>query len=117
MYLHGFASVSLNNQFTFGDLRRFVEQLSNFGVADGTEVEYDRAGLYVMLVDTAEKRGKVTFIECAEHMADDPKYDILIETHDHDEPKPKHEYKPGWDWVRDLILPEGDKYGDERRPE
>lgn len=25
--------------------------------------------------------------------------------------------QPGWDWVRRLILPDGDRYGDQARPE
>ena len=116
MDFHGFASVSLHKQYTFGDLRRFVEYLAKHGVSDDAMVEYEREGIYVTLVDTAQKHGKVSFIECGEHI-DDVQYDILIETHSHEKPEPKIEYKPGWDWVRNLVLPETDKYSDEARPE
>lgn len=65
-----------------GDLRKLVKYLDKHGVPSETEIDSGYTGIFIDM-----KTSNAMWIECGEHMADDTTYDILLETHEHEENK------------------------------
>ncbi len=90
-----------------GELREFVKWMDDHKVADWRELDTDGGIIYLDLVDT--QRGDVgSMTECGDHVAPAVMFDVLLETHKHEEPKKDI---PKFDWVT------RDRYNDPGRPE
>lgn len=114
-------SFAVNN---LGELREAVRKIDDAGLPDEYDVDLEwsstegSAFLYVYPYHAVDGE----LIACGDC---DPVYgksDILALTHSHEEvitsDKPDTgDVKPGWDWIRHLVLPEGDRFADEARPE
>lgn len=103
--ISGFAMANADVR-TLGDLREFVKWLDRHDVPDCREVDAGEM-VFVTLHDSAEGDPTVEFIECGNHIPPDKKFDIILNTHTHDEV----EDIPRFDWVT------RDRYNDPGRPE
>lgn len=110
--LLGYASVKAKAE-TVNDLREFVGWLDKFKIDGDLEMDSYSGHLFVTIADSVDGN-EISMIECADHGADESTWDVLIETHKH---KKEPEVKPGWDWVRSIVLPDSARYADPTRPE
>lgn len=110
--LIGYASVRSRVE-TVDDLRAFVDWLDKFKIDGELEMDSYSGHLYVTLADSVDGN-EISMIECGDHGVGDSTWDVLIEMHKH---KKEPEVKPGWDWVRSLVLPDNERYADPTRPE
>lgn len=74
---------------TVDDIRRLVKTLDENKVRGDANVDWGSGHVYVGVAEDA----KVTWIECGDHLAGDEQWDLLIETHEHDEGEPA-----AYDW-------------------
>jgi hypothetical protein len=91
--LNGFATASMDVE-NVGDLRRFVEWCDRYKISDTAVVDAN-GPVYLELADST-LGAIVEMIQCGEHIPPDDGWDVLINTHKHDNV---------------------DRYGDEARPE
>lgn len=89
--IDGYAHLSMTVR-TVIDLRDLVKVLDKHCVADHVDVEFDRDKVFITLAE-----GEGEFIQCGDHVPPDDAYDVLLNTHRHDQPKP--ESIPRYDWM------------------
>lgn len=105
--MSGFVTAHMEAR-TVEDLRTLVGWLNKYSVPNDTGIDWDRGRVYVEL--TGENSVPAQWTECGNHIPPVSRYDILIDTHTHDdENAPKKPAK--FDW------PAWDRYNAEGRPE
>jgi hypothetical protein len=99
---------------TVEDLRTLLRFLDDNKVTDAAELDWGSEYVYVSVTEDA----KAEFIECGEHIPPDLKFDVILNTHQHQIPETyeealelRLEHPARFDW------PAIDKYGDLSRPE
>lgn len=119
MKITGSFSVSFKVN-SIGDLREALRMIDEAGLPDDYEVDLEWSSsdgsslLHVYPYHAIDGE----LIACGDCDPSDVKSDILIPTHKHKVAKPEtEEVKPGWDWIRRLVLPDEDRFADEARPE
>lgn len=75
---------------TVDDLRQLVKALDESKVRGDVEAVWGEEYVYINVVDTA----KATWIECGDHLPGHEQWDVLLETHHHDD----HEQPAMFDW-------------------
>jgi hypothetical protein len=70
---------------TVGDLRDLIGWLDKYRVPNDTQLDWDRGAVYVML--TNDKETSAAWIECGDHLVGEELYDLLLETHQHEDDK------------------------------
>lgn len=85
------------------DLRTLLRFLDDNKVTDTAELDWSSGYLYVSVIEDAT----ADFIECGDHIPPDHKFDVILNTHDHE----KDNTPAMFDW------PAIDRYADEARPE
>ena len=68
---------------TLKDLRQFVAWLDKYNVSDDAELDWGSEYVWVSLTEGA----KAIWIECVDHLVGQERYDVLIETHIHEDEK------------------------------
>jgi len=68
-----------------GDLRELTAWLDKYRVSDTVEIDWDREAVYVTIVDSA--KAAAVWIECGDHLVGEELYDLLLETHQHEDDK------------------------------
>lgn len=68
---------------TLKDLRQFVAWLNKYGVPDDAELDWGSEYVWVSLTEGA----KAIWIQCGHHLVGQERYDVLIETHTHEDAK------------------------------
>lgn len=111
--MSGFVTARMNAR-TVEDLRTLVGWLNKYSVPNSTEIDFDRGTIYVEL--TGENAVPAEWIECGNHVPPVSRYDILIDTHKHDDDL-KEAYKQMPDTYEEALERGYDRYADERRPE
>ena len=76
----GYATVT-TEAYTVGELREFVRYLDRYHVSDDARLDWGSGRVYVELTEST----KATWIECGDHRLGDEAYDVLIETHKHED--------------------------------
>jgi hypothetical protein len=99
--INGYAHLTMTVH-TVGDIRALTKELDKHCVSDSSEVELDRDRVFIVLAD-----GEGEFISCGDHVPPDDAYDVLLNTHKHDQSRDI----PAYDWMTI------DRYGEDRRPE
>ena len=93
--IHGYASVKADVR-TVGDLRELVKWLDKYLIE--SEKAVDAQGhLWLTLADTTEG-GTAEMIECGDHVPPSTRYDVIINTHEHEQPSKKPDL-PKYDWM------------------
>ena len=100
--MSGYSHVRANPR-TVSDLRDLLRFLDDNRVTDFADLDWGDGYVYVIVADSVDAE----FIECGEHIPPDRAFDVILNTHSHDEYKNPAKY----DW------PAIDRYGDEARPE
>lgn len=75
---------------TVEDLRQLVKALDENKVRGDADVEWGSGHVYVGVAEDA----KAIWIECGDHLVGDERWDVLLETHHHDD----HEQPAMFDW-------------------
>ena len=110
-------SFEVNN---LGDLREAMRMIDKAGLSDDYEVdlEWSTADGSSLLHVYPYHATDGELVHCGDCAPDEWRSDIVLFTHKHEVAKPEtEEVKPGWDWIRRLVLPEEDRFADEARPE
>lgn len=94
---------------TVEDLRTLVGWLNKYSIPNSTGIDFDRGKIYVEL--TGDTSVSAKWIECGDHVPPVSRFDILIDTHTHDDDANAPKRPAKFDW------PAWDRYGDESRPE
>jgi len=92
---------------TVEDLRTLVGWLNRYSVPNSTEIDWGSGMVYVELTYGA---APAQWIECGDHMPPVSRFDILIDTHTHDDDGNAPKKPAKYDW------PTIDRYGSEGMP-
>jgi hypothetical protein len=124
--LSAYASADMEAR-TVGDLRELLKWCDEHHVADSVCIDWGAGRVYLEL--TGPGVVPAEWIECGDHIPPDAAYDILIDTHTHEEyRKPadfdwpskdrlREAYRQAPDNYEEALEQKYDRYGDERRPE
>lgn len=79
--MHGYITAEMKVE-TVSDLRDLIEWCNEHAVPGETGLDWGNGVVWLLL--TGDRDVDATWIECGDHLSGDERFDILVETHNHE---------------------------------